>query len=164
MHDEGKRGQVSIRAMRKDDADRVIAMIAALSAHEGAPPPPLTAEELLRWSLGEDARFHALVAERGGIAVGYALFHDSFHIGRSRPGSVLMDLFVDRGHRRRGIARSLLAAVAQATQVRQGDWITWQAHPRNIEALAFYEAIGARRFAAADFELADRAMESLIPS
>ena len=162
MQDDGKRGQIRIREMREEEAGRVIVMIAALSAHEGAPPPPLTAEELLRWSLGADARFHALVAVRGGNPVGYALFHDSFHIGRSRPGSVLMDLFVDRGHRRRGIARALLAAVAHATQERQGDWITWQAHPRNIEALAFYEAIGARRFAAADFELADGAMEGLI--
>lgn len=161
MQDEADRRDFRIRAMDATDADRVIAMIAALSAHEGAPPPPLDAATLLRWGLGEDARFCALVAERRAMTVGYALFHDSFHIGRSRPGSVLMDLFVDRGHRRRGIARALLAAVARATLDRQGDWVTWQAHPRNIEALAFYEAIGARRFAAADFELADGAITRL---
>lgn len=158
MQDQAERRDFSIRAMDAADAERVIAMIAALSAHEGAPPPPMDAAALIRWGLGEDARFSALVAERRGKAVGYALFHESFHIGRARPGSVLMDLYVDRGHRRRGIARALLAAVARATQARDGDWVTWQAHPRNIEALAFYEAIGARRFAAADFELADGAM------
>lgn len=161
MQDQADRGDFSIRAMDAADADRVIAMIAALSAHEGAPPPSFDADALIRWGLGEHARFSALVAERRAKIVGYALFHDSFHIGRARPGSVLMDLFVDRGHRRRGIARALLAAVARATRARDGDWVTWQAHPRNVEALAFYEMIGARRYAAADFELADQAMERI---
>ncbi|WPZ36651.1 GNAT family N-acetyltransferase [Thalassobaculum sp. OXR-137] len=162
MQDQPDRPDFRIRPMQEADADRVIAMIAALSAHEGAPPPPMDAAELIRWSLGDDARFSALVAERRGRVVGYALFHESFHIGRGRPGSALMDLFVDRGHRRRGIARALLAAVARTTLARQGDWMTWQAHPRNVEALTFYEAIGARRFAAADFEMADKALERLI--
>ncbi|MDF1791515.1 MAG: GNAT family N-acetyltransferase [Thalassobaculaceae bacterium] len=156
MHDATDTPDLRIRPMQVADADRVVAMVAALSAHEGAPPPPMDAASLVRWGLGEDARFSAIVAEWYGAVIGYALFHEGFHVGRGAPGTLLMDLFVERGHRRKGIARALLAAVARATVARQGDWITWQAHPRNTQALAFYDAIGARRFAAADFELADR--------
>lgn len=152
---------VAIRAMQADDAARVMEMIAALSAHEGAPPPPMDAAALVRWSLGDDARFAAIVAETGGSIAGYALFHEGFHIGRGRPGSLLMDLYVDPPWRRRGIARSLLAAVARATVDRDGDWVTWQAHPQNVEALRFYQAVGARRYAAADYELAGPTLDRM---
>lgn len=150
-----------IRTMRAQDCDRVVAMIAALSAHEGAPPPPMDARALTRYAFGSDPRFSGLVSDLDGEIVGYALYHDGFHIGRGRPGSLLMDLFVEPVARRHGIARALLGAVAKATLARGGDWITWQAHPRNAEALAFYEAIGARRYAAADYELAGPALDRL---
>lgn len=153
---------IQIRTMRADDAGRVVAMIAALSAHEGAPPPPMTEASLKRWSLGDDRRFAALVAEHDGAVVGYALFHDGFHVGRGTPGTLLMDLFVEPAHRRHGIARALLAAVGRETRARDGDWITWQAHPANTVALAFYDAVGARRFAAADYELADGSLRRLL--
>lgn len=153
---------VDIRDMRPDDAHRVVSMIAALSAHEGAPPPPIDVPALLHWAFGDDPRFAGLVADRAGEIVGYALFHGGFHIGRGKPGSMMMDLFVEPQARRQGIARALLAAVADETLKRGGDWVTWQAHPRNDEALAFYDSIGARRFAAADYEIAGRALKKMI--
>lgn len=164
MGDTAEDGGLRVRAMTAEDAGRVVEMIAALSAHEGAPPPPIDREALVGWSLGEQPRFSALVAETGGAVIGYALFHDGFHIGRGSPGTLLMDLFVEPAHRRRRVARALIAAVARATAERGGDWITWQAHPRNVEALAFYEAVGARRYAAADYELADTALDALLES
>lgn len=163
MAGEQRNPGLRVRAMTESDAGGVLDMIAALSAHEGAPPPPIDRAALIKWSLGSDARFSAIVAEIAGELVGYALFHDGFHIGRGRPGTMLMDLFVDPAHRRRRIARALLAEVARATASRGGDWITWQAHPRNAEALAFYRSIGARRYSAADYELADQALLSLQP-
>lgn len=164
MGDTADDGGLRVRAMTAEDAGRVVEMIAALSAHEGAPPPPMDRKALVVWSLGEEARFSALVAEIGGAVIGYALFHDGFHIGRGRPGTLLMDLYVEPAHRRRRIARALIAEVARATVGRGGDWITWQAHPRNVEALTFYESIGARRYAAADYELADRAFDTIVES
>ena len=55
--------------------------------------------------------------------------------------------------RRRGIGRALLQAVVEAARRRGGTWVVWQAHPANADALAFYRAVGAHRFRAADFEL-----------
>ncbi|MEQ8585534.1 MAG: GNAT family N-acetyltransferase [Thalassobaculaceae bacterium] len=162
MGDTADNGGLWVRAMTAEDAGRVVEMIAALSAHEGAPPPPMDREALIGWSLGREARFSALVADIDGAVIGYALFHDGFHIGRGSPGTLLMDLFVEPAHRRRRVARALIAAVVRATVARGGDWITWQAHPRNVEALAFYESVGARRYAAADYELADKALDAIL--
>ncbi len=144
--------------MAPGDAASVVSLAAALSAHEGAPPPPLSADDLERWAFGARPRLTGLIAERGDRIVGYALYHDGFHIGHGRPGTFLMDLFVLPNARRKGVAKALLAAVARRTVDDEGSWIVWQAQPGNVEALAFYQAIGGRRYAAADFELAGDAL------
>lgn len=145
---------VSVRPIVPEDAPDLARMAAALSAHEGAPAPPFDAATVRRWGFGPDRRFAGMLAEAAGRPVGYALFHDGFHVGQGAPGLVLMDLYVEPAARRHGVARRLMAAVGDAARARGGTWVTWQAHPENLEGLAFYRAIGARRYRAADFELA----------
>lgn len=144
---------VIVRAMTQDDAPAVARMAMALSEHEGVAAPPFDAEAVRRWGFGPDRRFDGLVAELEGRIVGYALFHDGFHVGQGAPGLVLMDLYAEPPVRRRGVGRALMAAVAEAARRRRGTWVAWQVHPDNVEGLAFYRAIGARRYRAADFEL-----------
>ena len=99
-----------------------------------------------------------MIAETGGEAVGYALFREMFNIDSGRPGLHMMDLFVQPEHRRGGAGRALLAALAARCLAIDGGWITWQCLERNTGAMAFYQAIGGRRFACADFELAGDAL------
>jgi len=145
---------VLVRAMTPDDAPTIARMARALSAHEGAAPPPFDAETVRRWGFGPDRRFAGVVADLDGQPAGYALFHDGFHVGQGKPGVMLMDLYTEPAMRRNGVGRALMAAVAEAARRRGGTWVVWQAHPDNVEGLAFYRAIGARRYRAADFELA----------
>lgn len=146
------------------DGERVAEMAAALSAHEGEPPPPFDAEVFRRFGFGPERRFDALVAEitrepdRGAgqpvEIVGYTLFSNLFHVGLGAPGLHMIDLFVEPKCRRLGIGRGLLAALSRICQARDATWITWQCLPSNAEAMAFYDDIGGRRFNAANFELA----------
>ncbi|NQW10677.1 MAG: GNAT family N-acetyltransferase [Alphaproteobacteria bacterium] len=144
---------VITRPIRPNDADTVAALAAALSAHEGEPPPPFDAEIVRRWAFGADPRFSGVIAERNGVAVGYALWHDGFHVGRGTPGLFLMDLFVVPSARRRGVGGTLMEAVTEAAREREGTWVVWQVHPDNREAMAFYRRVGGRRYGAADFEM-----------
>lgn len=144
---------VIVRPITPEDAPDLARMAAALSAHEGAPVPPFDAATVRRWGFGADRRFDGVVATAGGRTVGYALFHDGFHVGQGAPGLVLMDLYTEPAMRRRGVGRALMAAVADAARRRAGTWVVWQAHPDNPDGLAFYRSIGARRYRAADFEL-----------
>lgn len=141
--------------------DDLLRMMAALSEHEGAPPPPMSGAEIRRWGLGEQARFGGLVAERGGRIVGYIFHHDGFHIGQGKPGLVLMDLFVEADHRGRGVGSALMAALARTAQERHCGWISLQVHPDNPGAMDFYRAIGARRYRAADYEIAGMDLRAL---
>ncbi len=144
---------LSVRPMTPDDAAEVARMAGELSAHEGVAAPPFDADSVHRWGFGPDRRFDGVVAELGGHVVGYALYHDGFHVGRGTPGLVLMDLYAEPSARRRGVGRALMAAVGAAARRRGGTWVVWQVHPDNVEGLAFYRAIGGRRYRAADFEL-----------
>ena len=162
--EESMAAEATIRSMTAEDTPAVVEMAAALSTHEGAPPPPMTAADLRHWAFGARPRLVGLIAEWRSSLAGYALYHDGFHIGHGRPGTFLMDLFVRPEARRQGIASDLLKAVARATVENEGSWLVWQAHPANVEALAFYKAVGGRRYAAADFELAGAALSALVPT
>lgn len=153
-----------IRQARPSDGERIAEMAAALSAHEGEPPPPFDATTFRRFGFGEGRRFETVIAERGdpatrpGGAIGYALYCDLFHVGLGTPGLHMIDLFVEPRCRRLGVARSLMATLARICQEREGTWITWQCLPSNAEAMGFYDRIKGRRFNAANFELAGDAL------
>ncbi len=144
---------LTVRSIRPEDASDLARMAAALSAHEGAEAPPFNADTVLRWGFGPNRRFGGVVAVAASRTVGYALFHDGFHVGRGSPGLVLMDIYTESSERLRGIGRALMQAVLATARQRGGNWVVWQAHPDNVDALAFYRAIGGHRYRAADFEL-----------
>ena len=151
-----------VRPMEKRDPRRIADMAAALSAHEGQPPPPFAAEDVVHWGFGRDRRFEGVVAAIEGAVIGYALFHDAFNVGLGSPGLHMLDLFVEPRARRRGVARALMAAVGRACLDRGGEWLTWQSLPENAEAVAFYQRIGGRRFRAANFELSGSNLDFLL--
>ena len=156
-----------IRPARPSDGERVAEMAAALSAHEGEPPPPFDAAAFRRFGFGAERRFEAVIAEensaasRLGEAIGYALYCDLFHVGLGTPGLHMIDLFVEPRCRRLGVARGLMATLARVCRERDGTWITWQCLPSNAEAMAFYDRIRGRRFNAANFELAGDALTEI---
>ncbi len=100
-------------------------------------PNPMTptelAERMVRWM---DEGYTCHVARDGGTIAGYCLFRDD---GKHY---YLRQLFVARGHRRRGIATALM------------DWMyanVWSGKPvrldvfaENEEAVAFYRSYGFR--------------------
>ena len=136
-------------------------MAAALSAHEGEPPLPFDVDPFRRYGFGEERRFDLILVEDKGPVIGYALFCHSFHVGVGTPGLHMFDLFVEPSHRRSGAGRRLAGALSRVCLERGGTWIIWQCQPSNVEALEFYGRINGRRFAAANFELADDALAAI---
>ncbi|MCH2498600.1 MAG: GNAT family N-acetyltransferase, partial [Erythrobacter sp.] len=56
-------------------------------------------------------------------------------------GVYLADLFVIAPHRRRGIGRALIAAVARQCRAEGGRWMFWSVLKRNRGARRFYRTI-----------------------
>jgi GNAT superfamily N-acetyltransferase len=134
---------LSIRAARPEDAFRLVPLIHAFASDvaESATTGP---GGVARHALGPDRVVTTLLAETDGRVVGFAMFHPSYLSFSGTRGLFLTDLFVEASHRRRGVARALMAAVAEQCRAEGGQWIEWEVWRKTPPALAFYEQIGAR--------------------
>jgi ribosomal protein S18 acetylase RimI-like enzyme len=136
---------VHVRAAEPADAETIAAFSQALSREEGYAASALQARHVRDEGFGPSARFRALIAERGGRPVGYALFYPAYATEHAERGLYLQDLYVAPEARREGAGRALMAAVARACEADGGCYVFWNARPENHAGLAFYRAIGARQ-------------------
>ena len=100
-----------------------------------------TAEQI---GAGQQARFETLFAEVAGAVVGFALFFHNFSTFLARPGIYLEDLFVRPTCRGRGIGKALLQHLAALAVARQCGRLEWSVLDWNVDAIGFYEKLGAR--------------------
>src|SRR5262249_56449232 len=104
-----------IRAAAPPDVPLLLALFAELAEYEQLADQLVATEELLENALfGERPAAEALIAEHDGEVAGYALFYPPFSTFLAIQGIWLEDLFVRPSHRRAGVGRALLAAVAAA--------------------------------------------------
>ncbi len=135
---------VVVRAAGVEDVARLLELFAALAEYEELTDELRADERSLREALfGERPAASALIAEHGGETAGYALFFATFSSFRVSRGIWLEDLFVLPEHRKAGVGRALLAAVAARVPGQDGR-LEWAALDWNELALGFYRAIGAR--------------------
>jgi GNAT superfamily N-acetyltransferase len=136
--------QTVVRSARAEDASTLLELFAAHAEYEHLEDELQADETQLREALfGEQPAAAAVIAERGGEAVGYALFFPTFSSFRASRGIWLEDLFVLPAHRGAGVGRALLAAVAARVPEARGR-LEWCALDWNELALGFYRGIGAR--------------------
>jgi GNAT superfamily N-acetyltransferase len=137
--------RVVVRAAEPADVPLLLELFGDLAEyeqieHELDATPALLASALF----GERPVAEALIATHGGEAAGYALFFTTFSSFRCKQGAWLEDLFVRPAHRRAGVGRALLAAVAARVHARAGARLEWSALDWNELALSFYRGLGAR--------------------
>jgi GNAT superfamily N-acetyltransferase len=132
-----------IRPARREDAAVLAELGNLLNAEEGM-PVAMTAERLAEDGFGPRPAFRALLAEREGVAVGYALFHDCYNTDVPGRGVWLADLYLRSEARGLGIGRALVAAVAAETVATGGVSVWWSVRSANRRARAFYAGLGAR--------------------
>ena len=92
-------------------------------------------ESLARWEAALAAGDVFLVAEDEGAIVGFAHAHDDW----------MSALYLLATHKRRGLGAALLGGLCLAAQARGVAAIRFDCVATNDDALAFYEAMGARR-------------------
>lgn len=134
-----------VRAASPQDVPLLMALIRELAEYEQLEDELHATGELLGEALfGERPAAEALIAEHGSQAAGYALFYPTFSTFLAIQGVWLEDLFVRPAHRRAGVGKALLAAVAARARERGGERLEWSALDWNELALGFYRGIGAQ--------------------
>ena len=134
-----------IRRATKKDVGQILAMTAAVSEHEGQPPPGMTQSALLKFLLGRQALAEAFVAESGGRLIGHVISTKSLDMQSGTTFCWIADLYVEARWRRQKVGRALMAAIARLAEKEGSAHIQWLLSPDNRTAIAFYEKIGARR-------------------
>ena len=103
----------------------------------------VTPEKLRPQLFGERPAAEALVAERGGEVVAFALFFTNFSTFLAQPGLYLEDLYVKPKHRGAGIGRALLTRLAGLAIERDFGRFEWSVLDWNENAIRFYQGMGA---------------------
>lgn len=99
-------------------------------------------EALVRWGFGPNPLFRVILAERGGEALGFALYYADFSTLRGRPGVMLQDIYVRAAARGLGLGRALLAEVMQDAADWDASFLTLMLDRANERARAFYAKAG----------------------
>jgi GNAT superfamily N-acetyltransferase len=141
---DGVLAALSIRLAEPRDVGFLLELFGELAEYEHLEHELHATEERLSEALfGGRPAAEALIAERGGEAVGYALFFPTFSSFLASEGIWLEDLFVRLPHRGTGVGRALLSAVAARVRERGGERLEWAALDWNEPALGFYRRLGA---------------------
>ena len=133
-----------IRAAAPGDVGELLRLIGELAeyeklSHMAVGTPPMLHEALF----GARPSCEALVAERGGRSVAFALFFTTFSTFLCQPGLYLEDLFVEPAHRGAGIGKALLRRLAALALERGCGRFEWRVLDWNEPSIRFYESLGA---------------------
>jgi len=137
-----------VRFASRDDLPRLWELLRGLAEYERWTEYVTgTQEQLGELLFGARPVGEALVAEREGRLVGYAIFFPTLSSFRTRTMLWLEDLFVEESERGRGTGRALVAALARLAVERGHARIDWHVLDWNAPSIAFYERLGAGRIA-----------------
>jgi GNAT superfamily N-acetyltransferase len=137
---------VRIRPAEPSDVELIFSLIVELAEYERARERVVGTSALLSSALfGADPVAEAVIAERDGESVGFALWFRTFSTWLCLPGLWLEDLYVEPEHRRAGVGRALLAHVAGVAADNGYGRVEWSALDWNTPAQEFYARLGAER-------------------
>ena len=137
--------EFTIRSATPADAVEIARLVRELAeyeklAHMAVGTPQMVSEALF----GARPAAEAMMAERGGRAVGFALYFTTFSTFLCKPGLYLEDLFVEPAHRGHGIGKALLARLASLAVERDCGRLEWRVLDWNAPSIRFYESLGAK--------------------
>jgi GNAT superfamily N-acetyltransferase len=134
----------AVRAAEPRDIDAIVRLIRGLAEFEKLTHLlRVTPETLAPHLFGPRPAAEALVAERHGAVVAFALFFTNFSTFLAQPGLYLEDLFVEPAERGRGVGQALLQHLARLAVARGCGRFEWSVLDWNVDAIRFYERMGA---------------------
>lgn len=136
---------LTIRPATADDAAQILRFITDLAIYEKAEHEVKTDVDGIRQSLlSANSTAKALLCERDGVAIGFAVYFFNYSTWLGRNGLYLEDLYVDPAHRGIGAGKALIQHLAREAVALGCGRMEWSVLDWNTPAIDFYESIGAR--------------------
>ena len=135
---------IEVRPATVDDVELLHRFSVDLATYEDEPHAVTsTPQSLARDGFGANQLFAALIAERAGEPVGFALYTFNYSVWTAARGIFIEDIWVVPEQRRGGVARALMVALAKECRARGYKRIDLNVLDWN-PARGFYERIGFR--------------------
>ena len=142
--DRGASPEFVLRPAEPRDVTSIVAMLRDLAVFEKLEHLVQATPEKLRPQLfGEKPAAETIVAESGGGLIAFALYFTNFSTFLAQPGLYLEDLYVQPGHRGKGVGEAMLTRLAATAAARGCGRFEWSVLDWNAEAIRFYERMGA---------------------
>jgi GNAT superfamily N-acetyltransferase len=135
--------ETTIRPATEADIELLFGLILELAEYERLADKVAGDPEALRRTLFEQRAAEALIVERRGSAIGYAIFFVTFSSFECRSGIWIEDVYVRPAERRGGVGREVMEHIAALALERGHVRLEWTALDWNEPALRFYEKLGA---------------------
>jgi len=134
-----------IRPASADDAALILRFITDLAIYEKAEHEVKTDVAGICASLfAADSSAQALICERDGQPIGYAVYFFNYSTWLGKNGLYLEDLYVDPAQRGTGAGKALLRHLARLAVDKGCGRFEWAVLDWNQPAIDFYESLGAR--------------------
>src|SRR5215831_13359524 len=105
---------VIVRPATVEDVELLHRFSVDLATYEDDPDAVTsTPQTMARDGFGENPQFAALIAERAGKPVGFALYTFNYSVWTAARGIFIEDIWVVPEERRAGVARALMVALAR---------------------------------------------------
>jgi len=135
---------LNLRFATEDDVPAILEFIKELAEYEKLSHEVIATEEKLKRSLfGDKPIAEVIIAEYLTKPVGFCLFFHNFSSFLGRPGIYIEDIYIRLEHRGLGFGKSILAFLAKLAIERDCGRIEWSVLDWNINALNFYNDLGA---------------------
>jgi len=134
----------TIRPAEPRDVSQILRFVRELAAYEREPDAVVATEAMLDEALfGARRAAEAVIAERDGVALGFALYFYNFSTWTGRRSLYLEDLYVSEAARGEGVGTMLLRHLAGIAVDQGCQRFEWSVLDWNAPAIAFYRAMGA---------------------
>ncbi|HCV37670.1 GNAT family N-acetyltransferase [Pseudomonas vlassakiae] len=135
---------LTIRPAVRADAAQILAYITELADYERARHQVVATLADIEQSLfDEGSTVHSLICERGGQAIGFAVYFYSYSTWQGRNGIYLEDLYITPEQRGGGAGRDVLRHIAREAVAKGCGRFEWSVLDWNEPAIGFYQSLGA---------------------
>jgi GNAT superfamily N-acetyltransferase len=135
---------LTLRDARPGDEALLIQFIHELADYEKlSHEVRITNDQLHAALFGPHPRAHALLAERDGAPVGYAMWYYCFSSFAGRSSLYVEDVYVEPAQRGKGIGRAIFRHLARLAADDTCGRMEWVVLDWNTPSIAFYQGLGA---------------------
>jgi len=136
---------IVIREAKRSDSSLILDFVTELAKYEKSEHEVTATAETIESSIyGDDSVTKAIICEKDGNPIGFAVYFFNYSTWLGKHGLYLEDLYVTPSARGCGAGKKILKHLAQVAVTNGCGRFEWSVLDWNTPAIDFYESLGAK--------------------